>query len=246
MRWSDLLRGVAERARSTRRCFGLRLRRGTPVNARRGDLPMPPSNVATGSGARRSRSGIAARAMARATPSGRGEWRRRVGGVRANPGQSRAPRGRRLSAGASASRKALRPHALDLTRRLARHVYVEDLGAVRVLLGNLPVSRTLRRKVLGLLCFLSSRQGMAATRDEALEALWPELGPGTATNSLHQTIYFLRRVFEPGYREGLGAGYVLIDGELVSLNPGLVDSASRECWRILSTPRANDEAMRSG
>ena len=143
--------------------------------------------------------------------------------------------------GTSASRKSLRPYAAELIRRLAPPVYIEDLGAVRVLLGGLPLDRNLRRKVLGLLCFLSSRQGMAATRDEALEALWPELGPDTATNSLHQTIYFLRRIFEPGYREGLSAGYVPFDGEVVSLNAELVDSASRECWRVLNTTRADDE-----
>jgi DNA-binding SARP family transcriptional activator len=74
---------------------------------------------------------------------------------------------------------------------------------------------------------------MAATRDEVLEALWPELGPDTAGNSLHQTIYFLRRVFEPDYREGLSAGYVTYDGELVALSEALCDSLSRRCWRAI-------------
>jgi len=141
----------------------------------------------------------------------------------------------------SASRKSLRPYAAALTRRLAPPVYIEDLGVVRVLLGGAPLARSLRRKVLGLLCFLSSRRGMAATRDEALEALWPDLGVDTATNSLHQTIYFLRRVFEPGYREGLSAGYVLFDGEVVRLNAEIVDSASRECWRAFGSTGSDQE-----
>ena len=76
---------------------------------------------------------------------------------------------------------------------------------------------------------------MSATRDEALEALWPELGPDTAVNSLHQTIYFLRRIFEPDYREGLSAGYVGFDGEVVSLDRELVDTASRHAWRLLES-----------
>ena len=75
---------------------------------------------------------------------------------------------------------------------------------------------------------------MVATKDEALEALWPDLGPETGTNSLHQTIYSLRRVFEPDYREGLNAGYVQFDGDLVSLHPTSIDSASRQCWRLLA------------
>ena len=59
---------------------------------------------------------------------------------------------------------------------------------------------------------------MAGTRDEVLEALWSELKPDTAANSLHQTIYFLRRAFEPDYREGLSAGYVTYDGDVVALS----------------------------
>ena len=38
-----------------------------------------------------------------------------------------------------------------------------------------------------------------AVLPEVLEALWPDLEPVVAVNSLNQTIYFLRRAFEPGY-----------------------------------------------
>jgi DNA-binding SARP family transcriptional activator len=86
---------------------------------------------------------------------------------------------------------------------------------------------------------------MAATRDEALEALWPDLRPDTAANSLHQTIYFLRRVFEPGDREGVSAGYVLFDGDVVSLNAELIGSSSRQCWRFLTRyPAESEEGAR--
>ena len=68
---------------------------------------------------------------------------------------------------------------------------------------------------------------MAANKDEALDALWPDLSPTAATNSLHQAIYFLRRIFEPDYREGLSAGYIQFDGDVVSLNSDLIDSSSR-------------------
>ena len=126
----------------------------------------------------------------------------------------------------------MRPAALRITERLARPVYTVDLGRVEVFLGPDRL-KIVRRKVLGLLCFLSSRPTMAATRDEVLEALWPDLAPDTAGNSLHQTIYFLRRVFEPDYREGLSAGYVTYDGELVALSEALCDSLSRRCWRAI-------------
>ena len=147
----------------------------------------------------------------------------------------------RLLRAMSTSRRALRAHAAQLTRRIAPIIYIEDLGAVRVTLGGQAIDRGLRRKALGLLCFVASRRGMAATKDEVLEALWPDLGPDTATNSLHQTIYFLRRVFEPEYKEGLSAGYVQFDGEVVTLDAELVDSASRRCWRLLEAGRLNDD-----
>ena len=131
--------------------------------------------------------------------------------------------------------KSLRPIASAITRRLAPRIEIADLGIVELLIDGVAITKRLRRKVLGLLCFVSSRPGMACTRDEALEALWPDLAPGTAVNSLHQTIYFLRRLLEPGYREGLGAGYVQFDGEVLSLDAGLVDSRSRLAWRLIGS-----------
>jgi DNA-binding SARP family transcriptional activator len=88
---------------------------------------------------------------------------------------------------------------------------------------------------------VSSRPGMAATRDEALEAIWPDLGPDTAVNSLHQTIYYLRRIFEPGYKEGMSAGYVAFDGDVLALDGELVDSLSRRCWCFIALARNGDE-----
>lgn len=141
---------------------------------------------------------------------------------------------------AAGSDKRLRPFAASLARRLATPVFVRDLGQVVIFLGDRPLDKATRRKVVALLCYLSSRTGMAATRDEALEALWPELSPDTATNSLHQTIYFLRRLFEPEYREWMSAGYVQFDGEVLSLDENLVDTSSRACWRRITAVRQGD------
>jgi DNA-binding SARP family transcriptional activator len=76
---------------------------------------------------------------------------------------------------------------------------------------------------------------MAANREEVLDALWPELSPDAASNSLHQAIYHWRRLLEPDYREWATANYVSFDGEVVSFDPGLVDSSSRMVWRMLRT-----------
>jgi DNA-binding SARP family transcriptional activator len=135
-------------------------------------------------------------------------------------------------------KKQLRPSALRITKRLAQPVQIMDLGRIEVVLGSERL-RIVRRKVLGLLCLLGSRPTMAATRDEILEALWPDLKPDTAANSLHQTIYFLRRAFESDYHEGLGAGYVTYDGEVAALSDELCDSLSRRCWRTIRRISAN-------
>jgi DNA-binding SARP family transcriptional activator len=58
-----------------------------------------------------------------------------------------------------------------------------------------------------------------------LDALWPDFDPDTAANSLNQTVYFLRRVFEPDYVEDLSPNYVHHDADIVWLDPELVTSS---------------------
>ena len=116
-----------------------------------------------------------------------------------------------------------------LAMRTADAVYVEDLGRVVLRIGEREIpGTTIRRKALALLCFLIAQPRMSATRDQVLDALWPDLDPSQAANSLHQTVYFLRRVFEPGYVEDLSPGYVHHDSDVLWLNQDLVTSRSRE------------------
>jgi DNA-binding SARP family transcriptional activator len=122
----------------------------------------------------------------------------------------------------------------SLARRLADRVQVEDQGRVSLLVGNREVAgSSVRRKVLALLCFLLTRPGLSATRDQVLEALWPDLDPEVAINSLNQTIYFLRRVFEENYSDELSPGYVHHDSDVVWLDPELVSSRSVQCRRLI-------------
>ena len=124
-------------------------------------------------------------------------------------------------------------HAISLARNLADKVYVEDLGRVHVFVGARVLDGTdVRRKVLALLCLLLSRPRFASTRDEVVDSLWPDHDPESALNSLNQTAYFLRRVFEPQYREETSPGYLGQDAETIWLDPGLVDCQSRRCLEI--------------
>ncbi len=117
-----------------------------------------------------------------------------------------------------------------LARRIADPVRVHDLGRVQVDVGNRTVSGdTIRRKVLALLCFLLARPTKTATRDQVVDALWPDQDPSAASNSLNQTVYFLRRVFEPRYVDDVSPGYLRHESDLLWLDPELVDSDSNAC-----------------
>lgn len=123
-----------------------------------------------------------------------------------------------------------------LARRLAHRVRVADLGRVRIEVGNRTVDGdSIRRKVLALLCLLITRPRMAATRDQVVESLWPEQDPSAASNSLNQTVYFLRRVFEPKYVEDLSPGYLRHESDLIWLDPELVTTESEECRAEIDT-----------
>jgi LuxR family maltose regulon positive regulatory protein len=118
----------------------------------------------------------------------------------------------------------------ELARRTADRVWVEDQGRVIVRIGGRIIPGTeMRRKPLALLCFLLTRPKMSATRDQVLDALWPDTDPDQAVNSLHQTTYFLRRIIEPTYSDDLSPGYVNQDTELVWLDPELISSRSVRC-----------------
>jgi LuxR family maltose regulon positive regulatory protein len=124
--------------------------------------------------------------------------------------------------------------ALSLARRLAPRAFVEDLGRVRIEVSGRRIEGVdIRRKVLALLCLLLSKPRFASTREEVAEALWPDQDPGSALNSLNQTVYFLRRVFEPEYRDETSPIYVGQDGETIWLDQDLVDSRSRRCAELV-------------
>ena len=87
--------------------------------------------------------------------------------------------------------------------------------------------------MLALLCFLLTRPSMSSTRDQVLDALWPELDPLDALNSLNQTVYFLRRVLEESYVDDLSPGYLHHDSDLIWLDQELVTSRSNKCRALI-------------
>ncbi len=121
-----------------------------------------------------------------------------------------------------------------LARRLADRVFIEDQNRVAMQVGERQVSGSaIRRRVLALLCFLLTKPDMSSTRDQVLDALWPDLDPLDAINSLNQTVYFLRRVLEEDYVDDLSPGYVHHDSDMIWLDSDLVSSRSNECRRMI-------------
>jgi DNA-binding SARP family transcriptional activator len=122
-----------------------------------------------------------------------------------------------------------------LARRLAPKIYVMDLGRIRISIGDHELAGgSIRRKVLALLVFLLTRPQLTAAREEVMDALWPDIDPTAAANSLNQSIYFLRRVFEPEYEEDNSPGYLRQESDLVFLDQDLVSAASKDCQSLVA------------
>jgi ATP/maltotriose-dependent transcriptional regulator MalT/DNA-binding SARP family transcriptional activator len=123
----------------------------------------------------------------------------------------------------------------SLARRLAPRAMIEDLGRLTIHLGSVDISGgEVRRKVLATLCFLLTKPRYAAAREEVMDSMWPDMDPTAALNSLNQTLYFLRRVFEPAYHEDTSAGYVHQESDVVWLDPILVQSRSAMCSELVA------------
>lgn len=135
--------------------------------------------------------------------------------------------------------RAGRGLGIALVKTTAPRVLVEDLGRTRVGIGSRVIEASaMRRKSAALLTYLLTRPGYTAAREQVLEALWPDSPPEVGKNSLHQTVYFLRRDLEPDYADQFSAGYVRLEGELVWMDPGLVESTSRQFAELAASAEA--------
>lgn len=117
-------------------------------------------------------------------------------------------------------------------RAISPVAVVHDLGPLRIEVAGRTIEGTsIRPRSVALLHYLATRPRHAATRDEAIDALWPESDAQAGLNSLNQAIYHLRRALDPDYDEALRTGtptpYVRHESEMVSVNLELVtfDSA---------------------
>jgi DNA-binding SARP family transcriptional activator len=136
----------------------------------------------------------------------------------------------------------------EVTQPQDRRVLVHDLGPLLLeVAGRTVEGAAIRPRSLALLTYLATRPRHSATRDEAIDALWPEADANAGLNSLNQAIYHLRRAIDPDYDaapEGGVTPYVRHEAEIVSMHPELVsfDSASLTARlnRIRIRPRTEE------
>jgi len=136
----------------------------------------------------------------------------------------------RLRAFAKTYRRQLRGSAAvgrSLARRVSPPLDILDLGRSHLVVGERRVSvGRMRRKSAALLMFLVTRPGHTATREQALEELWPDSDPEAASNNLNQSLYFLRREIDPWYEDDVSVEYICFQGDIVWLDPTLTRVAS--------------------
>jgi len=110
-----------------------------------------------------------------------------------------------------------------LVRRVTPTLRIHDLGRTTYEVGGVEVEASAsRRTALAILLYLVTRSRQTAPREQAMEGLWPNQSPTAATNSLHQTLHFIRREIAPWSSSGPPVNYVRLDSELIYLDQELV------------------------
>jgi LuxR family maltose regulon positive regulatory protein len=112
----------------------------------------------------------------------------------------------------------------SLVQRHAPRIYVRSFGSLAIHRGSWAGSASVigRRRIRLLLGLLVANFDGGLTRDQAIDILWPDADPASAVNSLNQTVFQLRRLIEPNYREGESPQYVISNVDAVQLNTDLV------------------------
>lgn len=138
---------------------------------------------------------------------------------------------------------AERTHAHQIApRALSPVAFVHDLGPLSIEVAGRTIQGTaIRPRSVALLHYLATRPRHAATRDEAIDALWPEAEAQAGLNSLNQAIYHLRRALDPDYdlalQEGTPTPYIRHEAEMVTVNLELVRFDSAQLRSTLDAVR---------
>ncbi|HEY7674570.1 MAG TPA: hypothetical protein VH867_05030, partial [Burkholderiales bacterium] len=128
-----------------------------------------------------------------------------------------------------------------LAHRHAPRLYVRSFGSLSLHKGSwaAPALKIERKRMRTLLGLLVAYANSTLTRDIVLDAMWPESDPGSAINSLNQTVFQLRRAIDPDYRDGDSPMYIISNVDQVQLNPDFVITDLQEYRRFARNVRSN-------
>jgi len=111
-----------------------------------------------------------------------------------------------------------------IIRQSADRILIRSLGSLRIRRGaadgpEITITRPRQKTLLG---YLVARIDNPPSREQVIEALWPESDPEDGINSLNQSVHQLRRVLEPGYHDGDSPQYIISKVDTVRLDSTLV------------------------
>jgi DNA-binding SARP family transcriptional activator len=134
------------------------------------------------------------------------------------------------------------PVNITTPRAVSPVAVVHDLGPLSIEVAGRTIEGTaIRPRSVALLHYLATRPRHAATRDEAIDALWPDAEAQAGLNSLNQAIYHLRRALDPDYdlalQEGIPTPYIRHEAEMVTVNLDLVRFDSAQLRSTLDAVR---------
>ena len=144
--------------------------------------------------------------------------------------------------GAVSDSAEITPEHSPVPRVVSPVAVVHDLGPLSIEVAGRRIEGTaIRPRSVALLHYLATRPRHAATRDEAIDALWPEAEAQAGLNSLNQAIYHLRRALDPDYdlalQEGTPTPYIRHEAEMVTVNLDLVSFDSAQLRSTLDAVR---------
>jgi DNA-binding SARP family transcriptional activator len=144
--------------------------------------------------------------------------------------------------GAVSDSAEIAPEHSPVPRVVSPVAVVHDLGPLSIEVAGRRIEGTaIRPRSVALLHYLATRPRHAATRDEAIDALWPEAEAQAGLNSLNQAIYHLRRALDPDYdlalQEGTPTPYIRHEAEMVTVNLDLVSFDSAQLRSTLDAVR---------
>ncbi len=131
----------------------------------------------------------------------------------------------------------------QLVHQQAPRLFVRSFGSLAIHRGGWhgPLVHVRKRRLRSLLAVLVAHTGQTLTRDMVLDLLWPDADPAAAINSLNQTVFQLRRLLDPAYRDGRSPLYLISNSEAVQFNSDLVRTDLSEFRRLAARLAASPE-----